>query len=453
MEHVTETVEQMYHLYHQDIVHFFAEHLSDRDICWDLCHEVFLRLLLAQAAGMSLKKPRRWLMRVATNLLVDTYRQRAVSRAQVVPLSEDLSVKLVDAKAFWSLIEREDLLERITRTFRALPRKARLLLYWREFERLSGEEMAMQLKTTEAVVSTELWRARTQFQQTYLREHFQGLLHPDEEIFEHLVRLVPFDLVTPPDEQLQALEKRTRAYFDRSASSWDAYVSRAYEAGLTAQLQHVLPWQKEMKVLDVGTGTGYLALTVAPMVGEVIGVDSVPSMLRRAGEKSALGGYQHLSFRTGVAEQLPIETGSVDVVMCHMLLHHVLSPKQVLREMRRVVRPGGYLMIVDGYHHRHVWTLTEVSDFLCGIDHRRLQRDLADNGVRTLHLSDAGLTHLGETVGRKTTFPNFLLLGRVIGESACGTTEKVSPKEMHSSATACFLHEELSTQVHSVPLF
>ena len=67
---------------------------------------------------------------------------------------------------------------------------------------------------------------------------------------------------------------------DRSASSWDAYVSRAYEAGLTAQLQHVLPWQKEMKVLDVGTGTGYLALTVAPMVGEVIGVDSVPSMLR-----------------------------------------------------------------------------------------------------------------------------------------------------------------------------
>ena len=71
----------------------------------------------------------------------------------------------------------------------------------------------MQLGTTEAVVSTELWRARTQFQQTYLREHFQGLLHPDEEIFEHLV---PFDLVTPPDEQLQALEKRTPAYFDRS---------------------------------------------------------------------------------------------------------------------------------------------------------------------------------------------------------------------------------------------
>jgi len=51
-----------------------------------------------------------------------------------------------------------------------------------------------------------------------------------------------------------------------------------------------------------------------------------------------------------------------------MLDSYAIVPKQVLREMRRVVRPGGYLMIVDGYHHRHVWTLTEVSDFLCGID-------------------------------------------------------------------------------------
>ena len=435
MEQVTETVEQIYRLYHQDIVHFFAEHLSDRDLCWDLCHEVFVRLLLAQAAGLSLGKPRRWLMRVATNLLVDTYRQRAVSRAHVVPLSEDLSVKLVDAKAFWSLIEREDLLECITRTFRTLPRKVRLLLYWREFERLSVQEIAMQLKTTEGVVSTQLWRARTQFQQAYLRDHFQGLLNPDEEIFEHLARLVPFDLVTPPDEQLQALEKRTRAYFDRSASSWDTYVSRVYEIGLIAQLQQVLPWQKEMRVLDVGTGTGYLALAVASMVGAVIGVDSVPSMLSRAGEKSALESYQHLSFRTGVAEHLPIETGSVDVVMCHMLLHHVLSPKQVLREMRRVVRPGGYLIIVDAYLHHHIWTLTEVSDFLCGIDHRWLQRELDTLGVQTLHLSDAGLTHLGETVGRKATFTNFLLLGRVIegrSESTGGATEKVSSREMHS---------------------
>lgn len=413
MEDSTETVEQAYRLYHQDIVHFFAEHLSDRENCWDLCHEVFVRLLLAQAAGLPLKKPRRWLMRVATNLLVDTYRQRAVTRSHVIPLSEELSLKLVDAKAFWALIEREDLLERITRTFRALPRKARLLLYWREFERLSVQEIAMQLKTTEGVVSTELWRARTQFQQTYLREHFQGLLHPDEKIFEHLARLVPFDLVTPPDEQLQALEKRTRAYFDRSASSWDAYVSRAYEIGLAAQLQHVLPWQKDMTVLDVGTGTGYLTLTIAPLVGEVIGIDTAPSMLRRAGEKSTSQGYQHLSFRTGTAEHLPVETGSVDVVMCHMLLHHVLSPSQVLREMRRVLQPGGYLVIIDAYQHRHPWTLTEVSDFLCGIDHRGLQRDLTNNGVQTLHLSDAGLTHLGETVGRKTTFTNFLLLGRV----------------------------------------
>jgi hypothetical protein len=43
---LTDSVEMLYALYHKDIVSFFADHLADRETSWDLCHEVFLRLLL-----------------------------------------------------------------------------------------------------------------------------------------------------------------------------------------------------------------------------------------------------------------------------------------------------------------------------------------------------------------------------------------------------------------------
>src|SRR5712691_7225733 len=133
-------VEDLYQQYHREIVQFFSEHLSDREMCWDLCHDVFLRLLLTQAAGTKLKKPRGWLMRVASNLLIDTYRQRAVTTNHQVALSDELAAKLIDAKEFWTLVQRQDLVQTITNTFQTLPRKTRLLLYWREIEGISVKE-------------------------------------------------------------------------------------------------------------------------------------------------------------------------------------------------------------------------------------------------------------------------------------------------------------------------
>ena len=91
---------------------------------------------------------------------------------------------------------------------------------------------------------------------------------------------------------------------------------------------------EDMHIRDVGMGTGYLAQMVAPLVGQVVGVDHSRGMLERAGEKAAAAGLQQITLREGAAEHLPIETGSVDVAMCHMLLHHVVSPQAALRELK-----------------------------------------------------------------------------------------------------------------------
>jgi len=411
---LTNTVEELYSLYHRDIVRFFAEHLADREACWDLCHEVYVRLLITLASGTQLQYPQRWLMRVAKNLLIDTYRHhQAASEANLPGDSHELAMLASDATTFKALLEHTEMLQIIVETFHALPAKEQRLLFWREIERLPLQEIALRTGTTEPVLSTELWRARKHLQREYLRRRFKDLLSADEEIFEHLDALIRFNLIASPEEQLWHLETQERAYFDHIAPTWDAYVASAYEADLQERLTRLLPWRQEMTVLDAGTGTGYLAGMMASLVGNIIGVDCAPAMLTRAGEKMAQAGYRHVSFKEGMAEDLPVATGSVDIAMCHMLLHHVVSPRTVLAELRRVVRPGGYVLIIDAHTHRQHWTPEAFGDLHYGTELKKVRKHLSALRVHTLLVEDAGISHSGNFIGTAADFTNFLLLGRV----------------------------------------
>lgn len=410
----TNSAEELYALYHQDIVRFFMEHLADREAAWDLCHEVFVRLLITLASGTQLHAPQHWLLRVAKNLLIDTYRHQHAAAEAPLPLeSQELAMLASDATTFKILLEHTEMLQIIVETFHALPAKEQRLLFWREIERLPLQEIALRTGTTEPVLSTELWRARKRLQKEYLRRRFKDVLPAGEEIFGHLDALIRFNLTASPEEQLQQIEARERAYFERIAPTWDAYVASAYEAELQERLTRLLPWRQDMTVLDAGTGTGYLAGMMAPLVGNIIGVDCAPAMLARAGEKMAQAGYRHVSFREGMAEELPLATGSVDVAMCHMLLHHVVSPRIVLDELRRVVRPGGYVVIIDAHAHTLHWTPEAFGDLHYGIDLKKVRKHLSALRIQPLLIEDAGISHSGNFIGRNADFTNFLLLGQV----------------------------------------
>jgi RNA polymerase sigma factor (sigma-70 family) len=413
MDNHTNSAEELYALYHKDIVRFFAGHLADREAAWELCHEVFVRLLITLASGTRLHAPQHWLLRVAKNLLIDTYRHQRAAEAPLPLESQELAMLVSDATTFKILLEHTEMLQIIVETFHALPAKDQRLLFWREIERLPLQEIALRTGTTEPVLSTELWRARKRLQREYLRRRFQDWLSADEEIFEHLDALLRFNLTASPEEQLRHLETQQRAYFDRIAPTWDEYVASAYEAALQERLTRLLPWHKNMTVLDAGTGTGYLTGMIAPLVGNIIGVDCAPAMLIRAGEKMAQAGYQHVSFKEGMAEELPLATGSVDVVMCHMLLHHVVSPRTVLDELRRVVRPGGYVLIIDAHAHKMHWTPEAFGDLHYGTDLKKVRKHLSALRMQTLLVEDAGISHSGNFIGRAADFANFLLLGQV----------------------------------------
>jgi SAM-dependent methyltransferase len=115
-------------------------------------------------------------------------------------------------------------------------------------------------------------------------------------------------------------------------------------ADLAERVRRLLgPCTGSERVLDSGCGTGALALALAPLVAEVVGVDTRPDYLE-AGDAIA---PENVRFVEGDATALPFGYGEFDVAACHRVLHHVRRPELAVSELARVTRLGGRVLIVD----------------------------------------------------------------------------------------------------------
>ncbi len=117
-------------------------------------------------------------------------------------------------------------------------------------------------------------------------------------------------------------------------------------------LSKALDDRKKQKVLDVGTGTGALALLLAEMDYEVTAIDLSDKMLNKAREKSEISNLK-IEFRLGDAEAPPFESQSFDAVVCRHLLWTLPNPDKAMRSWKDVLKPGGRLVIIDGNFSRN----------------------------------------------------------------------------------------------------
>jgi ubiquinone/menaquinone biosynthesis C-methylase UbiE len=162
------------------------------------------------------------------------------------------------------------------------------------------------------------------------------------------------------ERTLEARGERSRTFFDAVGPEWDALRKVFHDDVLRARAVNRMI-EPDRVVADIGTGTGILASELAALGLQVIGIDNSSRMLDAARAKlEAASLADRVELRRGEAHQLPLEDASVDAAFAHMVLHYLPSPAEAVREMARIVRPGGSVVVVDFLQHEHEWMRQEL---------------------------------------------------------------------------------------------
>jgi ArsR family transcriptional regulator len=162
----------------------------------------------------------------------------------------------------------------------------------------------------------------------------------------------------------QVLARRrtqSEAFFSSSAGQWDRLREELF--GPTSHLRALVGLlDPNLVVGDLGCGTGTVTQCLSQFCERIIAVDASNEMLEAAHAKIA--GQNHIEFRQGSLEKLPIANGELDVALMMLVLHHLPEPPRVLAEAARAVKPGGRVLILDMLPHEreeyrqtmgHVW--------------------------------------------------------------------------------------------------
>ncbi|MGH9210797.1 MAG: class I SAM-dependent methyltransferase [Acidimicrobiales bacterium] len=155
-------------------------------------------------------------------------------------------------------------------------------------------------------------------------------------------------------------------FFERTASQWDSMRLAWYDERVIEELAMRVRARHSSTVLDVGTGTGFVAAGVAPRVGRVVAVDNSPAMLEAAHRNLQELGIHNVELSVADFTALPVPDDSMDAAVANMALHHAESPTSMLQEMARVTKPGGWVGVTDEVEHHHEWMRTEHADLWLG---------------------------------------------------------------------------------------
>jgi SAM-dependent methyltransferase len=204
-----------------------------------------------------------------------------------------------------------------------------------------------------------------------------------------------------------------RSRFTETADDVAAH-ARAQIEPLRDELREFLaPLHTDERVLDAGTGAGTLALAIAPLVGEVVGVDLVPELLEAARRNAP----PNATFIEADASALPFEDFSFDLACSRRTLHHVSRPELAVAELARVTKPGGRVFVDDQLAPMDPLAAFELDRFERRRDPAH-NRTLSDGDLRDLFAAN-GLTLLrNKSFSHRRELDFYLGLAGCTGEDA-----------------------------------
>lgn len=253
----------------------------------------------------------------------------------------------------------------VTERLAALGEMVRLrVLRLLEIEELSVGEVAQVVQLPQSTVSRHLkvladggWVARRNEGTATLYRLVMDDLAPEARALWCAVRdqLGPSSELDEDARRLRAVldERKTdsQTFFGRVSGEWDALRNELFGTRFTSiAMLSLLP--RDLVVADVGCGTGNAAELLAPVAGRVYAIDGSPAMLAAA--RRRLSEHRNVEFVESPIDRIPLHSGTVDVAVGVLVLHHLPKPVEALREMRRLLRASpnpGMALVVDMVRH------------------------------------------------------------------------------------------------------
>jgi ubiquinone/menaquinone biosynthesis C-methylase UbiE len=180
----------------------------------------------------------------------------------------------------------------------------------------------------------------------------------------------------------------SKEYFEQVAYQWDKMQKTFFSKAVREKAISIAGVQPGKLAADIGAGTGFITEGLIQKGLKVIAVDQSKAMIREMRKK--FQGIEAIDYRLGEAEKLPIEDKEVDCVFANMLLHHIEDPLIAIREMVRILKPGGILVITDLDEHNFEFLRREHHDRWMGFKREDIERWFIEAGLKEVNVECTG---------------------------------------------------------------
>ncbi len=196
----------------------------------------------------------------------------------------------------------------------------------------------------------------------------------------------------------------SKQYFDKIADRWDDMRKDFFSEEVREKAYATAGIAPGKIAADIGAGSGFMTEGLIRNGLPVIAVDQSAEMLRELAAKFKDRGK--IDCRVGESEALPVDDESVDFVFANMYLHHVENPQKAVKEMARILKPSGSLVLTDLDSHRFEFLREEHNDRWMGFNRSDIRTWLSESGL---------LSPVVDCVGQNCR-----------AESGCGTSASIS---------------------------
>lgn len=204
-------------------------------------------------------------------------------------------------------------------------------------------------------------------------------------------------------------ENDAKEFFNTVAAEWESMSRGYYDESVKNKLIGMKLLKKNMTVVDLGAGNGYISRAVAGHVKKVLAVDISPEMLGELGRMAQKEGISNIAIIEGDGCDIPVDDSTVDLVCANMYLHHIEDINLAVREMARILKTGGSVFLADLREHTNTELKERMHDLWQGFKASELQKVFEQNGFTDINIQ----TVEDETREKNAKRPEMLVLTAV----------------------------------------